>query len=153
MNPRLLAHETEPDSVPHYEIYTKVRRQRISRRPRSDASGSPQAPASSTRIRKRALETGDSAQEDLVSAKKPKLDFNSRECIICCDVLEAHEFPRAFDGSAHQHQSTVCCGCFEKHLKAEIAITDWDCIRCPQCSQTLQEPDLRTLSSKETYSR
>jgi hypothetical protein len=74
-----------------------------------------------------------------------------KECTVCLDTLSKSLFPESLH--ADQHSSDVCSKCFDEHVESELDDKSYEHIGCPQCTQTLTEPEIRKLGSVETYKK
>lgn len=105
------------------------------------------APARSLK-RKR---TKNDAEESRGKRSKKRV-MARKECIICCAEVTTIRFPKLHHVDAQQHTSDVCLGCWNQHLKSEVESKGFEGVGCPQCSYLLQEPEVRRLAQKSTYS-
>ena len=83
--------------------------------------------------------------------KKPKL--SRKECLICTDEVVKNQYPKKPHAGHEQHTSDVCFKCYNQHIEAEIDQKGPDLVSCPQCSQTLSEPEVRKLTRVATYKK
>lgn len=83
--------------------------------------------------------------------KPPKRVMARKECTVCCEDTALNQFPKLPHVNTRQHSSDVCNGCWDLHLKSEVENNGFEKIGCPQCSQLLQEPEVRKLARKSTY--
>jgi hypothetical protein len=76
-----------------------------------------------------------------------------KECTVCLDTLSKSLFPESLHAE-QQHDSDVCSSCYDEHIEAELDNKSPDLIGCPQCSQTLTEPEVRKLMQRtETHEK
>jgi len=87
----------------------------------------------------------------VVSRKKPHR--TTRECTICCENLPERHFPAYLHPGAAKDTHNVCSTCWRKHLEIQVGSQNWDKIDCPQSKENLNEADIKTLATKETYDR
>jgi hypothetical protein len=86
----------------------------------------------------------------------PSVDKNNgpphKECTVCLDTLSKSLFPESLH--AEQHDSDVCSSCYDEHIEAELDNKGPHLIGCPQCSQTLTEPEVCKLMQRtETHQK
>ncbi|KAI7139343.1 hypothetical protein KC316_g16315 [Hortaea werneckii] len=74
-----------------------------------------------------------------------------RECIICCEEYPVNSFPDSPHQPNGKCQSSVCRACFEQHLQNEVENKRWNEVHCPECSQGLEEPEMKRLALQSTY--
>jgi hypothetical protein len=74
-----------------------------------------------------------------------------KECTVCLDTLSKSSFPESLH--ADQHNSDVCAKCFDEHIESELDDKSYQLIGCPQCPQTLTEPEIRQLARAVTYQK
>jgi hypothetical protein len=74
------------------------------------------------------------------------------ECSVCGEFFASDTFPRLEQCT---HEPTVCQGCFQGWLTAQVADVNWDRIACPspECSTHISHFDIHRLASQETYAR
>jgi hypothetical protein len=104
-------------------------------------------PASSGRKRKIKEEDND---VDKVPAKKK---MARKQCIVCADDVARNQFPKFphKQDAESKHSSDVCKKCCIEHISHEVKNKDHEEISCPQCSQLLEQSDIKNLASTHTY--
>ncbi|GAB1736557.1 hypothetical protein NU219Hw_g8186t1 [Hortaea werneckii] len=83
--------------------------------------------------------------------KRKPLPPPPRECIICCEEYPVNSFPESSHLSNGKCGNSVCRACFEQHLQNEVENKRWSEVQCPECSQGLEEPEIRQLAPQSTY--
>lgn len=103
---------------------------------------------------KRALEDdGDDNGTEKRNGLAAKKRMRRTECSMCCTEVAVNQFPKLPHKGATQHDSQVCLKCWEQHLETEVEAKPWDQVSCQQCSQVLEEKEIRRLASSVTYRR
>lgn len=75
-----------------------------------------------------------------------------KECTVCLDALSKTFFPESLH--SEQHSSDVCFKCYDEHIESELYNKHSERISCPQCPQTLTEPEIRKLTQRAvTYQK
>ena len=85
------------------------------------------------------------------AVKQKPLHPPTRECIICCEEYPVNSFPESPHLANGNCQSSVCRTCFEQHLQNEVENKRWNEVGCPECSQGLEEPEMKRLALQSTY--
>ena len=83
--------------------------------------------------------------------KQKPLPPPPRECIICCEEHPVNSFPESPHLPNGKCENSVCHTCFEQHLQNEVENKKWNEVQCPECSQGLEEPEIRQLALQRTY--
>ncbi|KAI6798054.1 hypothetical protein KC332_g14996 [Hortaea werneckii] len=83
--------------------------------------------------------------------KRKPLPPPPKECIICCEEYPVGSFPESPHLPNGKCKSSVCRACFEQHLENEVETKRWNAVGCPECSQGLEEPEMRQLALQSTY--
>ncbi|KAI7284794.1 hypothetical protein KC345_g2044 [Hortaea werneckii] len=83
--------------------------------------------------------------------KRKPLPPPPKECIICCEEYPVGSFPESPHLPNGKCHSNVCRTCFEQHLQNEVENKRWNEVGCPECSQGLEEPEIRKLALQSTY--
>jgi hypothetical protein len=94
----------------------------------------------------------DNDDADKAPARK-KVTISRKPCIVCTDDVPKNRFPKLPHKRAanNEHSSDVCFKCFREHVRNEVEIKGHEEADCPQCSQPLEESDIRKLASSRTY--
>jgi hypothetical protein len=72
-----------------------------------------------------------------------------KECIVCLHECARNRFPEPHAQSGgEQHGRDVCFDCYDEHIEAEIDNKGAELVSCPQCPQTLTEPEIRQLTQR-----
>ncbi|RMY61537.1 hypothetical protein D0863_11238 [Hortaea werneckii] len=101
-------------------------------------------------LRKRRQPSPGSRSRSTAIKRKP-LPPPPKECIICCEEYPVSSFPESPHLPNGKCHSNVCRTCFEQHLQNEVENKRWNEVGCPECSQGLNEPDMRKLALQSTY--
>ncbi|KAI7223185.1 hypothetical protein KC333_g662 [Hortaea werneckii] len=83
--------------------------------------------------------------------KRKPLPPPPRECIICCEEYPVNSFPESPHLPNGKCENSVCRACFQQHLQNEVENKKWNEVHCPECSQGLEEPEIRQLALQSTY--
>ncbi|KAI7360011.1 hypothetical protein KC354_g9011 [Hortaea werneckii] len=83
--------------------------------------------------------------------KRKPLPPPPRECIICCEEYPVNSFPDSPHLPNGKCENSVCRTCVEQHLQNEVENKRWNEVHCPECSQGLEEPEIRQLALQSTY--
>jgi hypothetical protein len=72
-----------------------------------------------------------------------------KECLVCLNECARNRFPKPHTQSeGEQHGCDVCFDCYDEHIEAEIDNKGAELVSCPQCPQTLTEPEIRQLTQR-----
>jgi hypothetical protein len=76
-----------------------------------------------------------------------------KQCIVCADDVAINQFPKFphKQDAEGKYSSDVCKKCCSEHLSHEVKNKDHEGVRCPQCSQLLEQSDVQNLASSRTY--
>jgi hypothetical protein len=86
--------------------------------------------------------------------ERKRARITRKECIICVDDVAANQFPKKpHAGDDEQHTSDVCFKCYNQHISTGVDHKGSELVRCPQCLQTLTEPEVRKLARVATYQK
>lgn len=93
--------------------------------------------------------------EDAKEEPKPRkrVTISRKLCIICTEDVPKNRFPKIphSQDDNDKHTSDVCFKCFSEHLSIEVVTKGHEGVGCPQCSQPLEESEIRKLASSWTY--
>ena len=100
--------------------------------------------------RERENDTDDTGQKP---APRKRVTISRKPCIVCTDDVPKNRFPKLphKQDDDTKHTSDVCFKCFGEHLRIEVETKGHEGVGCPQCSQPLEESDIRKLASSFTY--
>lgn len=102
--------------------------------------------------RKRRKQAGSTkAQDPLARSKSSRPSPSSKECLICCEEYPSRIFPSAPHSANAKCQGNICFACYETHLDHEVNSKRWNEVKCPECTQVLQETEIKTMALDETY--
>jgi hypothetical protein len=87
-----------------------------------------------------------------VLTRPPDRPLVNPTCSVCGEVVPPAEYPLLQRCS---HEPRVCEDCFANWLTSQVENTSWDRIVCPSegYSVSIDHEDMKTLASKETYTR
>ncbi|KAL2355489.1 hypothetical protein BJ546DRAFT_690698 [Cryomyces antarcticus] len=77
----------------------------------------------------------------------------TRDCVVCGDELPTLSFPVKGPTASCAHEVKTCQGCLEQWVASELSSKGWDRIRCPECPELLQHPDVHRAAAKDVFEK
>ncbi|GAB1744327.1 hypothetical protein NU219Hw_g1473t1 [Hortaea werneckii] len=87
------------------------------------------------------------ARSERMAAERARL----RDCVVCGDTKDPLDFPVKTATPGCRHPSRLCTQCLHSWIASELDSKGCEGIKCPECPQTLQHPDVRQAASQETF--
>jgi hypothetical protein len=78
--------------------------------------------------------------------------YKGVECSSCMIVEPRGRYDAAVMSTC-EHERTTCARCVNQWIRAQLDLTTWDRISCPECNQYLQQSDILKFAVKPVYSR
>ena len=103
------------------------------------------SPGSNTRRGNATKREHDDSASTTSLPERKKARVPRKECSVCLSDVATNQYPKK-PHAGEQHSSDVCFKCFDQHIKTQVDSTSSGIVSCPQCLQTLAEPEVRKLA-------
>lgn len=85
--------------------------------------------------------------------RAPKPKPQKYDCTTCGRNLAASSFPDHLATDNCKHYINTCKVCTKTYLAVQLDNTTYDKLACPECTEVMQNEDVKRMASKEVYAR